>query len=123
LGANANVTRYAPDDVVMVTGNRTGKDTSNELLAQHFRIQYLPLINAAVQSKSTIVFGSDGGIDTMLKDYLTRIGSDVQLNSAGIYEADTRAAVLDMYRSNPQKLVSSNPQTQPQQSQQEGYSE
>jgi hypothetical protein len=75
-----------------------------------------------VQSKSTIVFGSDGGIDTMLKDYLTRIGSDVQLNSAGIYEADTTAAVLDMYRSNRQQLVSSNPQEQPQQSQQERLS-
>jgi hypothetical protein len=122
-GENANVTKYKSEDVVMVTGNRSGKDTSNELLAQHFRTQYLPLINAAVQGKSTIVFGSDGGIDMMLKNYLNRIGSDVQLNSAGFFEADTRAAVLDMYRSNRQELISINPQAQPKQSQQEGYSQ
>jgi hypothetical protein len=121
-GENANVTKYKSDDVVMITGNRTGKDTSNELLAQHFRTQYLPLINAAVQAKSTIVFGSDGGIDMMLKDYLNRIGSDVQLNSAGFFEADTRAAVLDIYRSNL-RSGSSNSQAQPKQSQQEGYSQ
>jgi hypothetical protein len=72
-----------------------------------------------VQSKSTIVFGSDGGIDMMLKNYLNRIGSNVQLNSAGFFEADTRAAVLDVYRSN---LRSGSSNSQPQQSQDEGIS-
>ncbi len=86
-GINANSTTYKSSDVVMVTGNRTGKDTSDELLSRHFRTQYLPLINAAMTSKARILVGADTGIDKMVREHLEHFGYDLQLNSAGIYEA------------------------------------
>ena len=86
-GANANSTTYKSTDVVMVTGNKTGKDTSNELLARHFRIEYLPLINAAITGKAKILVGADTGIDKMVKEHLEHLGYELHLNSAGIYEA------------------------------------
>jgi hypothetical protein len=95
-GANANSTTYRSTDVVMVTGNRTGKDTSNELLARHFRTEYLPLLDAAVQAQATILAGTDTGIDRMVKDYLVEAGYNLHLNSAGIYEASTHAPEIEM---------------------------
>ena len=86
-GANANSTTYKSTDVVMVTGNRTGKDTSNELLERHFRIEYLPLINAAITGKAKILIGADTGIDKMVREHLEHLGYELHLNSAGIYEA------------------------------------
>jgi hypothetical protein len=91
-GENANKIGYNSADKVMVTGNRSNPDTSNELLAQHFRTQYLPLIDAVVKAKATLLFGSDGGIDTMLKTHLTEIGYDLSLNSAGVFEATFKPA-------------------------------
>jgi hypothetical protein len=85
--ANANTTTYKSTDVVMVTGNRTGKDTSNELLAQHFRTQYLPLLDLAIAAKAKILVGNDTGIDLMVRDRLSELGYNLHLNSAGIYEA------------------------------------
>ncbi len=95
-GANANSITYKSTDVVMVTGNRTGKDTSNELLARHFRTKYLPLLNTAVQAQATILVGADTGIDRMVKDYLVEAGYNLHLNSAGIYEASTQAPEIEM---------------------------
>ncbi len=86
-GENANKIGYNSEDIVMVTGNRSNLHTSSELLAQHFRTQYLPLIDAAVKAKATLLFGSDGGIDTMLRKHLTEIGYELTLNSAGVFEA------------------------------------
>jgi hypothetical protein len=95
-GANANSTTYKSTDVVMVTGNRTGKDTSNELLARHFRTKYLPLLNTVVQAQATILVGADTGIDRMVKDYLVEVGYNFHLNSAGIYEASTQAPEVEI---------------------------
>jgi hypothetical protein len=95
-GANANSTTYKSTDVVMVTGNRTGKDTSNELLARHFRTEYVRLLNAAVQAQATILVGADTGIDRMVKDYLVEARYNIHLNSAGIYEASTQAPEIEM---------------------------
>ncbi len=86
-GTNANVTAYKSTDVVMVSGNRTGRDTSNELLAQHFRTQYAPQIDIATKAKAKFLVGADTGIDKMTRDYLVEAGYDLYLNSAGIYEA------------------------------------
>jgi hypothetical protein len=94
-GTNANVTTYNSTDVVMVSGNRTGKDTSNELLARHFRTQYLPLINAAIAGKAKILVGADAGIDTMVRAHLSDFGYDLHLNSAGIYEATIQAQLQE----------------------------
>jgi hypothetical protein len=91
-GVNANKIGYNSADKVMVTGNRSNASTSNELLAQHFRTQYLPLIDAAVKAKATLLFGSDGGIDTLLKNHLIEIGYDLHLNSAGVFEAKFTAS-------------------------------
>jgi hypothetical protein len=91
--ANANVREYDSTDKVMVSGNRTGKDTSNELLARHFRIEYIPLIEAAISGNATLLFGDDGGIDRLVKNYLLDRGYSLNLNSAGIYQATAPAAV------------------------------
>jgi hypothetical protein len=95
-GANANSTSYKSTDVVMVTGNRTGKETSNELLARHFRTEYIPLINAVVQAQATILVGADTGIDRMVKDYLIEAGYNLHLNSAGIYEASNQTPEIEI---------------------------
>lgn len=95
-GTNANAIAYKSTDVVMVTGNRTGKETSNELLARHFRTEYLPLLNAAVQAQATILVGADTGIDRMVKDYLVEAGYNLHLNSAGIYEASNQAPAVEI---------------------------
>lgn len=84
---NANSSSYKSTDVVMVSGNRTGKDTSDELLARHFRTQYVPLLNAVLEAKAKILVGNDSGIDRMTRDHLTHLGYDLQFNSAGICEA------------------------------------
>jgi hypothetical protein len=89
-GADANATTYKSTDVVMVTGNRTGKETSNELLARHFRTEYIQLINAVVKAQATILVGADTGIDRMVKDYLVEAGYNLHLNAAGIYEASNQ---------------------------------
>jgi hypothetical protein len=94
-GTNANATAYKSTDVVMVSGNRTGKDTSNELLARHFRTQYLPLINAAIAGKAKILVGADAGIDTMVREHLNDVGYELHLNSAGIYEATIRSQIQE----------------------------
>jgi hypothetical protein len=93
-GANANATSYKSTDVVMVTGNRTGKETSNELLARHFRTEYIPLINAVVDAQATILVGADTGIDRMVKDYLIEAGYNLHLNCAGIYEASNQTPAV-----------------------------
>jgi hypothetical protein len=94
-GINANLTEYKSTDVVMVSGNRTGKDTSSELLARHFRTQYLPLINAAIAGKAKILLGADIGIDTMVREHLSNFGYDLHLNSAGIYEATIQPQIQE----------------------------
>ena len=94
--ANANAISYKSTDVVMITGNRTGKETSNELLARHFRTEYIPLINAVVEAKATILVGADTGIDRMVKDYLVEAGYNLHLNSAGIYEASNQAPAVEI---------------------------
>jgi hypothetical protein len=95
-GANANATTYKSTDVVMVTGNRTGKETSNELLAQHFRTEYIQLINAVVKAQATILIGADTGIDRMVKDYLVEAGYNLHLNAAGIYEASNQNLAVEI---------------------------
>jgi hypothetical protein len=100
--ANANTTTYKSTDVVMVTGNRTGKDTSNELLAQHFRTQYLPLLNLAIAAKAKILVGNDTGIDLMVRNRLSELGYNLHLNSAGIYEAIEACAEANDDRSQVQ---------------------
>jgi hypothetical protein len=94
--ANANAISYKSTDVVMITGNRTGKETSNELLARHFRTEYIPLINAVVEAKATILVGADTGIDRMVKDYLVEAGYNLHLNSAGIYEASNQEIEVEV---------------------------
>jgi hypothetical protein len=93
-GVNANSTIYTSTDVVMVSGNRTSRDTSNELLARHFRTQYLPLINAAVEGRAKILVGGDTGIDSMVREHLGYLGYELQQNAAGIYEATLTAAKI-----------------------------
>jgi hypothetical protein len=86
-GVKANCTAYSSTDVVMISGNRTGKETSNELLARHFRTQYLPLLAAAITGKAKILVGNDAGIDLMVREYLSSAGYNLHLNSAGILAA------------------------------------
>jgi hypothetical protein len=104
-GAHANATSYKSTDVVMVTGNRTGKETSNELLARHFGTEYLPLLNTAVKAQAKILVGADTGIDRMVKDYLVEAGYNLDLNSAGIYEASkqTPEVNIEMFLANPKQ--------------------
>ena len=100
-GVNANSTTYNSTDIVMVSGNRTGKDTSNSLLARHFRTQYVPLLAAAIAGKAKILVGNDTGIDRMVREYLTQAGYDLHLNSAGILEATTQLEALIIEQSIP----------------------
>jgi hypothetical protein len=94
-GVNANTTTYTSTDVVMVSGNRTGKDTNNELLARHFRMQYLPLINAAFAGRVKILVGGDTGIDLMVREHLGYLGYELQQNAAGIYEATITSTKIE----------------------------
>jgi hypothetical protein len=86
-GANANCTTYTPGDVVMVTGNRANTALGQELLKTHFQVNYLPLLQAAVSGGAKILCGNDGGIDGMVRDYLSDLGYDLHLHSAGFWEA------------------------------------
>ena len=110
-GTKANNTAYTATDVVMVSGNRTGKDTSNELLARHFRTQYLPSIDAAVAGKAKILVGGDTGIDFMVREHLSNVGYDLQQNAAGIYEASARLQQIEA----PVTLLPVSEREQPQQ--------
>ena len=92
-GAKANCTSYSASDVVMVTGNRSSNQLGQELLKQHFDQEYKPLLDAAVKAGAKILCGNDGDTDALTRQYLTELGSDLHLNSAGYYEATSQASV------------------------------
>lgn len=100
-GVNANSNTYKSSDVVMVTGNRASTALGQALLARHFRRQYVPLLDAAVQAKATILFGADAGIDPMVKQHLSQLGYDFHLNSVGFYEARSQAPKLEVFGLSP----------------------
>ncbi|MCY7367275.1 MAG: hypothetical protein LH474_03900 [Chamaesiphon sp.] len=89
-GAKANCTSYSASDVVMVTGNRSSNQLGQELLKQHFEREYKPLLDAAVKAGAKILCGNDGDTDDLTRQYLTELGSDLHLNSAGYYEATSQ---------------------------------
>jgi hypothetical protein len=86
-GAKANCTSYSAADVVMVTGNRSSNQLGQELLKHHFDKEYKPLLDAAVKAGARVLCGNDGDIDALTRQYLTELGSDLCLNTAGYYEA------------------------------------
>ena len=77
----------------MVTGNRSSNQLGQELLKQHFDQEYKPLLDAAVKAGAKILCGNDGDTDALTRQYLTELGSDLHLNSAGYYEATSQASV------------------------------
>ena len=92
-GAKANCTSYSASDVVMVTGNRSSNQLGRELVKQHFDQEYKPLLDAAVKAGAKILCGNDGDTDALTRQYLTELGSDLHLNSAGYYEATNLASI------------------------------
>ena len=100
-GAKANCTSYSASDVVMVTGNRSSDRLGQELLKQHFEREYKPLLDAAVKAGAKILCGNDGDTDALTRQYLTELGSDLHLNSAGYYEATNPASVAVVAPASP----------------------
>ena len=100
-GAKANCTSYSASDVVMVTGNRSSNQLGQELLKQHFEREYKPLLDAAVKAGAKILCGNDGDTDALTRQYLTELGSDLHLNSAGYYEATNPASVAVVAPASP----------------------
>ena len=92
-GVKANCTNYSASDVVMVTGNLSSNQLGRELLERHFDKEYKQLIDAAVKAGAKILCGNDGDTDALTRQYLTELGSDLHLNSAGYYEATNQASV------------------------------
>jgi hypothetical protein len=113
-GEKANCTSYSASDVVMVTGNRSSNQLGQELLKQHFDKEYKPLLDAAVKADAKILCGNDGDIDALTRQYLTELGSNLHLNSAGYYETTNQVPVSVATQVSPvvQKINVVQPSTQ-----------
>jgi ribonuclease HI len=82
-GDRANTGNYSASDVIMVSGSGSWRGVTNEQIKQTFEKEYVPLLNAAIEAKSSFVVGNAKGTDQLVQNYLTERGYQVKLSNVG----------------------------------------
>ena len=82
-GDRANTGNYSASDVIMVSGSGPWRGVTNEQIKHTFEKEYVPLLNAAIEAKSSFVVGNAKGTDQLVQNYLTERGYQIKLSNVG----------------------------------------
>ncbi|MCC5599833.1 hypothetical protein [Nostoc favosum] len=82
-GERANTGNYSKDDIIMVSGSGPWRRVTNEQIAQTFENHYKPLLNKAIEAKSSFIVGNAQGSDQLVQHYLQEKGYKVEQTSQG----------------------------------------
>ncbi|MEH1838510.1 MAG: hypothetical protein V7L20_07030 [Nostoc sp.] len=82
-GERANTGNYSKDDIIMVSGSGPWRGVTSEQIAQTFENHYKPLLNKAIEAKSSFIVGNAQGTDQLVQNYLQEKGYKVEQISQG----------------------------------------
>jgi hypothetical protein len=82
-GERANTGNYSKDDIIMVSGSGPWRGVTSEQIAQIFENHYKPLLNKAIEAKSSFIVGNAQGSDQLVQNYLQEKGYKVEQTSQG----------------------------------------
>ncbi|PMB40545.1 hypothetical protein CEN40_22125, partial [Fischerella thermalis CCMEE 5205] len=82
-GERANTGNYSFDDIIMVSGSGPWRGVTNEQIVQTFENHYKPLLDKAIEAKSSFVVGNAKGTDQLVQNYLQEKGYKVEQTSEG----------------------------------------
>ena len=82
-GENANTGNYSKDDIIMVSGSGPWRGVSQEQINQTFKTHYKPLLDKAIEAKSSFVVGNAKGTDQLVQKYLQEKGYKLEQDSQG----------------------------------------
>lgn len=82
-GERANTGNYSKDDIIMVSGSGPWRGVTSEQIAQTFENHYKPLLNKAIEAKSSFIVGNAQGSDQLVQNYLQEKGYKVEQTSQG----------------------------------------
>ncbi|MHC5754919.1 MAG: hypothetical protein ACYTXF_30625 [Nostoc sp.] len=82
-GERANTGNYSKDDIIMVSGSGPWRGVTSEQIAQTFENYYKPLLNKAIEAKSSFIVGNAQGSDQLVQNYLQEKGYKVEQTSQG----------------------------------------
>ncbi|MHC5746437.1 MAG: hypothetical protein ACYTXT_32000 [Nostoc sp.] len=82
-GERANTGNYSKDDIIMVSGSGPWRGVTSEQIVQTFENHYKPLLNKAIEAKSSFIVGNAQGSDQLVQNYLQEKGYKVEQTSQG----------------------------------------
>lgn len=95
LRDRANTGNYSASDVIMVSGSGLWRGVTNEQIKQTFEKEYVPLLNAAIEAKSSFVVGNAKGTDQLVQNYLTERGYQLKLSNEGYAKLNPTENIKD----------------------------
>jgi hypothetical protein len=82
-GQQANTGNYSKDDIIMVSGSGPWRGVTSEQILQTFENHYKPLLDKAIEAKSSFVAGNAKGTDQLVQNYLQEKGYKLEQTSKG----------------------------------------
>ncbi|MEH2206292.1 MAG: hypothetical protein V7K53_19795 [Nostoc sp.] len=82
-GERANTGNYSKEDIIMVSGSGPWRGVTSEQIAQTFENHYKPLLDKAIEAKSSFIVGNAQGSDQLVQNYLQEKGYKVEQTSQG----------------------------------------
>lgn len=82
-GERANTGNYSKDDIIMVSGSGPWRGVRSEGITQTFENHYKPLLNKAIEAKSSFIVGNAQGTDQLVQNYLQEKGYKLEQTSQG----------------------------------------
>ncbi|MDZ7962860.1 MAG: hypothetical protein RMY34_34170 [Aulosira sp. DedQUE10] len=79
----ANTGNYSKEDIIMVSGSGPWRGVTSEQITQTFENHYKPLLNRAIEAKSSFIVGNAQGSDQLVQNYLQEKGYKVEQTSQG----------------------------------------
>lgn len=73
-GDKANTGSYTNKDTIMVSGSGPWRGVTQSQIEENFYREYIPLLDKAIEAKSSIVVGNAKGTDELVKNYLQEKG-------------------------------------------------
>jgi hypothetical protein len=82
-GQQANTGNYSKDDIIMVSGSGPWRGVTSEQIIQTFQNHYKPLLDKAIEAKSSFVVGNAKGTDQLVQNYLQEKRYKLEQTSKG----------------------------------------
>jgi hypothetical protein len=82
-GERANTGNYSKDDIIMVSGSGPWRGVTSEQITQTFENHYKPLLNKAIEAKSSFIVGNAQGSDQLVQNHLQEKGYKVEQTPQG----------------------------------------